>query len=322
MTDRPKNFGLVGVAGFVAPRHLKAIRDTGNRIVAVTDPKDAVGVLDQYSFDVKYFPEIERFDRHLERLQRSSSDQQIDYLSVCSPNYLHDAHIRLGLRVGAHVICEKPLVINPWNLDLLQEIEAESGKRIYTVLQLRQHERLQKLKAEVEADKSGRRYDVVLTYITARGPWYHYSWKGDETKAGGVGMNIGVHFFDMLQWIYGKVLSFELHLHDSERMAGLLELERARVRWFLSVAKSDLPHNPNQKGASTFREIIADDQAVEFTDGFSDLHTRVYEDVLSGRGTGIDEARPAIELVYNLRHASPSVAGEGVHPFVRRASKV
>jgi UDP-N-acetyl-2-amino-2-deoxyglucuronate dehydrogenase len=296
---QPKNFAVTGVAGFVAPRHLKAITDTGNRLVAAMDPHDAVGILDRYSFDVRFFTEFERFDRHLEKLRRGQESERVDYLSVCSPNYLHDAHIRLALRVGAHALCEKPLVINPWNLDALQELEGESGRRVYTVLQLRLHPALIDLKTKIAL--SPRHHKVSLTYITSRGRWYDVSWKGSIERSGGVAANIGIHFFDLVLWLFGPAHDSAVYLSEAKRMAGHLELQRATVNWFLSTDRADLPAIDN--GGTTFRSIKVDDQEVEFTDGFGDLHTRVYEGVLAGKGFGIDDARPAIELVHRIRHA-------------------
>ncbi|HVR38790.1 MAG TPA: Gfo/Idh/MocA family oxidoreductase [Thermoanaerobaculia bacterium] len=291
------NFALIGVAGFVAPRHLDAIRDTGNLLVAATDPNDSVGILDRYSFDVKFFREIERFDRFLEKARRGPESSRVQYVSICSPNYLHDAHVRLALRVGAHAICEKPLVINPWNLDALQELERESGGRIYTVLQLRQHPSLLQLREKLQRDRS-RRHQVELTYVTARGAWYDVSWKGSEERSGGVATNIGIHFFDLLLWLFGDVQSCEVHTNEKRRMSGLLELQNADVRWFLSVEKSDLPGKP-----TTHRSITVDGEEIEFTQGFTDLHTLVYRDILAGGGAGIDDARPSIELVHRIRSA-------------------
>ena len=296
----PKNFAVTGVAGFVAPRHLNAIIDTGNRIVAAMDPHDAVGILDRYSFDVRFFTEFERFDRHLEKLRRGPESERVDYLSVCSPNYLHDAHIRLALRVGAHALCEKPLVINPWNLDALQELEAESGRRVYTVLQLRLHPALIDLRAKLAA--AGKHHVVSLTYVTSRGRWYDVSWKGSVERSGGVAANIGIHFFDLLLWLFGPAQDSAVNLSEPKRMAGRLELERATVNWLLSTDRADLPAT-TADGRTTFRSIIVDDQEVEFTEGFTDLHTRVYESVLAGKGFGIDDARPAIELVHQIRRA-------------------
>jgi UDP-N-acetyl-2-amino-2-deoxyglucuronate dehydrogenase len=311
-----KNFAITGCGGFVAPRHLRAIRDTGHRLVAASDPKDSVGVLDQFSFDVRFFTEFERFDRHLEKLRRGPEEGRVHWLSVCAPNHLHDAHCRLGLRVGADVICEKPLVINPWNLDALQQLEEETGRRIHNVLQLRMHPALRALKATLDGHP-GAVHDVVLTYVTARGPWYDVSWKGDLERSGGVPTNIGIHFFDLLIWLFGAPVGHVVHRHEPRRMAGFLELERARVRWFLSVDAADLPEPPQPGGRTTFRSITVDGQEIEFSEGFGDLHTRVYEETLAGRGFGIDVARPSINLVHALRQAKVvSPDGAVSHPFV------
>ncbi|HMG35914.1 MAG TPA: Gfo/Idh/MocA family oxidoreductase [Blastocatellia bacterium] len=311
-----KNFAIVGVAGYIAPRHLKAIRDTGNRLVAATDPHDSVGILDQYSFDVRYFSEIERFDRHLEKLRRGPEDGRVHYVSICSPNYLHDAHCRLAMRIGADALCEKPLTINPWNLDALQELEGELAARIYTVLQLRVHPKLIKLREELLQNTSGFQHDVRLTYITGRGGWYHASWKGSPEKSGGVATNIGIHFFDLLLWLFGDVARCRVHQSDTSRMAGFLELERARVSWFLSVDPRDLPFEATPGGRTTFRSITIDGEEIEFTDGFTDLHTRVYERTLAGQGFGIEDARPAIELGYRLRTTVVTKKDSTAHPLV------
>ena len=296
------NFAITGVAGFVAPRHLNAIRDTGHHLVAAVDPHDAVGLLDRYSFGVRFFTEIERFDRHLEKLRRSSEGERVHYVSICSPNYLHDAHIRLALRAGAHAICEKPIVINPWNLDPLQELERESGMRINTVLQLRLHPSVIAFRSTI-AGAAGRRHQVTLTYVTARGHWYDVSWKGSEERSGGIVTNIGIHFFDLLLWLFGGVRRSDVHQREGARAAGSLELEHADVRWFLSTEASDLPFTPAPGARATFRAMTVDGARLEFSDGFNDLHTRVYEDVLAGRGCGIDAARPSIELTHQIRHA-------------------
>ena len=313
-----KNFALIGVGGYIAPRHLKAIRDTGNRLVAAVDPKDSVGLLDQFSFDVKFFTEIERFDRHLEKLRRISEQERVQIVTVCSPNYLHDAHCRLAMRVGADVICEKPLVINPWNLESLQEIEAETGHRVNTILQLRVHPELLKLKARLEQEGSSTRHDVVLSYVTSRGNWYHVSWKGQMEKSGGVATNVGIHFFDLLIWLFGPAQETKVYHSGPERMGGFIELERARVRWFLSVDHNDLPETVRQARKSTFRSITVDGQEVEFSEGFTDLHTRVYEQTLDGHGFGIEEARPSIELTHRIRQAETSpVDNTLAHPFLK-----
>src|SRR6266542_5452062 len=297
-----KNFALTGVAGFVAERHLKAINATGNRLVAAVDPHDAVGILDRYSFNVRFFTEIERFDRHLEKLRRSADADRVHYVSICSPNYLHDAHIRLALRAGAHAICEKPIVINPWNLDPLQELERESGMRINTVLQLRLHPAVLAFRDALRRD-DGRRHQVTLTYVTARGRWYDVSWKGSEERSGGIVTNIGIHFFDLLQWLFGGVHRAEVHLREPNRAAGSLDLDRADVRWFLSSDVADLPFAPIPGSRTTFRSMMVDGEQVEFSEGFADLHTRVYEEVLAGRGFGIDDVRPSMELTHQIRHA-------------------
>ncbi len=315
-----KNFAVIGVGGYIAPRHLKAIRDTGNHLVAAADPKDSVGVLDQYAFDVRFFTEIERLDRHLEKVKRGPDADRVHWVTVCSPNYLHDAHCRLALRVNADVICEKPLVINPWNLDALQELEKETGRRIFTVLQLRVHQKLIELRQKLLAEP-GKIHDVDLTYITSRGQWYDVSWKGHPEKSGGVPTNIGIHFFDLLTWLFGKVQSSAVHLSEERKVGGVMQLERARVRWFLSIDTADLPFAPEPGKKTTFRSITVDGQEVEFSEGFTDLHTKIYEETLAGRGFGLDDARGSIELVHDLR-SRPVVAATGdVHPLVFKRLK-
>ena len=313
----PKNFAITGVAGYVAPRHLTAIHDQGHRLVAATDPHDAVGILDRFAFDVRFFTEFERFDRHLEKLRRGPEPGRVDYLTICSPNYLHDAHIRLALRIGAHAICEKPLVINPWNLDALEDLEAESGRRVYTILQLRVHPELLALRERLRAE-TGKRRLVRLTYITARGGWYHVSWKGRADRSGGIVTNIGIHFFDLLAWLFGPVSRSEVHLRDDQRAAGILELERADVQWFLSTDAADLPFAPKPGGKTTFRSITVDGEEVEFSEGFTDLHTRVYEETLAGRGFGIADARPSVELTSRIRQADVRAGSADAHPKVAR----
>lgn len=299
-----RKFALTGAAGYVAPRHMKAIKDTGSVLVAALDPHDSVGILDRYFPQAAYFREPERFDRHLERLRRREG--AVDYVSVCSPNFLHDAHIRLALRSGADAICEKPLVLNPWNLDALEELEAETGQRVYTILQLRAHPALIELRESLVSAPAAGRAQVSLTYITSRGPWYRYSWKGDAEKSGGLATNIGVHFFDMLIWLFGDVTESRVLAADPLRMQGELSLARADVRWTLSVDAADLPASSAGAGKTTFRSIQVDGREVEFSDGFTDLHTRVYEETLAGRGFGIADARPSIALVSALRAASPA----------------
>jgi UDP-N-acetyl-2-amino-2-deoxyglucuronate dehydrogenase len=301
-----KNFAVVGVGGYIAPRHLKAIQETGNQLVAAVDPNDSVGVLDRYSYDVRYFREIERFERHLDKLRRGAPEQRVDWVAVCSPNYLHDAHIRLALRNGADALCEKPVVINPWNLDALQELEIETGRRVFTVLQLRVHPQLIALREQLCARTAPRRARVSLVYVTSRGPWYQVSWKGSEEKSGGIGTNIGVHLFDLLIWLFGRPSRATLSLREPSRMRGELELAEADVTWFLSTDPGDLPAAAREHGKSTHRLIAIDDVPVEFSEGFTDLHTEVYRRTLAGEGFGIDDARASVELVTTLRALAPS----------------
>jgi len=299
-----KNFAIIGVGGYIAPRHLKAIRDTGNVLLAAVDPNDSVGILDQFNLNTSFFTEIERFDRHLYKLRKSSSENEVQYISICSPNHLHDAHIRLALRIGADVICEKPLVLNPWNLDALADLEKDYERRVYTVLQSRVHSPLVHLRETLNEKTThfNTKHEVELTYIATRGLWYNFSWKGDANKSGGVGTNIGIHFFDLLVWFFGREVYSEVHLSEARRMSGFLELENANVRWYLSVDGSDLP--PDVKGSkkTTLRSIRIDGEEVEFTDGFADLHTKVYENTINGLGFGIEDARESIELVYRIRN--------------------
>jgi UDP-N-acetyl-2-amino-2-deoxyglucuronate dehydrogenase len=314
-----KNFALIGAAGFIAPRHLKAIHETGNRLVAAIDPNDSVGVLDRYFPNARFFTEIERFDRFLERMRREKSAERVDYLSICSPNYLHDAHVRLGLRVHADVICEKPLTITPWNIDALAELEQEYGRKVYTVLQLRLLPALLELKRGFEQSAARKRAKVNLSYITRRGPWYAVSWKGDPQKSGGVAMNIGIHFFDLLLWLFGSCQSSELHLHAESKMAGMLELEHADVTWFLSMDASDLPEGYLEKGEPAYRSLTIDGQELEFSSGFTDLHIEVYRSILAGQGYGLAEARPAVELVHRLRSARIVDRPQLAHPALASA---
>lgn len=309
------NFALIGVGGYIAPRHLKAIRDTGNHLLAAVDPKDSVGILDQYAFDVRFFTEIERFDRHLEKLRRLSEQERVHYISICSPNYLHDAHCRLALRLGADVICEKPLVINPWNLDALEDMEQESGHKVNTILQLRVHPELLKLRQSLQA-ATRQKHDVVLTYVTSRGNWYNVSWKGQEEKSGGIATNIGIHLFDLLLWLFGSASKVYLHQASSTSMAGFLELENANVRWFLSVNPADLPFPVSPGMKSTYRSIIVDGQEIEFSEGFTDLHTRVYEETLAGNGFRIADARPSVELTHRIRTTPISALNDLAHPHL------
>ncbi|HEX7358711.1 MAG TPA: Gfo/Idh/MocA family oxidoreductase [Ignavibacteriaceae bacterium] len=314
-----KNFAITGVAGYIAPRHLQAIKDTGNNLVAAMDPHDSVGILDRYFPGTSYFTEFERFDRHLELVRRTKSNEKVDYLSICSPNNLHDAHIRLALRVGADAICEKPLVLNPWNLDQLQELEKETEKRVYSVLQLRVHPALVAVKEEIEKRKSeDKKHEVILTYITSRGPWYQYSWKGREDISGGVATNIGIHFFDLLLWLFGDLEKNHLFKKEFNKASGFMELKNANVKWFLSIDAEDLPKEAVEKNKSTHRSITIDGNELEFTDGFTDLHTRIYEEMLKGKGFGIETARPAIEAAYNIRNLDVTKINELMHPFIQK----
>jgi UDP-N-acetyl-2-amino-2-deoxyglucuronate dehydrogenase len=294
-----KNFALIGAAGYIAPRHLQAIKDTGNNLVAALDKFDSVGIMDSYFPKADFFTEFERFDRHIEKLRRNG--QQIDYVSICSPNYLHDSHIRFALRQKADAICEKPLVLNPWNVDALKEIEKETGKRVFTILQLRLHPNIIQLKKEVEESSKDKFFDVNLTYITSRGKWYHHSWKGDESKSGGIATNIGIHFFDMLLWVFGPLKNLRIDKYDDDSAAGYLELERARVNWMLSINEDHLPSDVKQKGKRTYRSLKMDEREIEFSDGFTDLHTKSYREILAGRGFGLKDARPSIELAHQIR---------------------
>jgi UDP-N-acetyl-2-amino-2-deoxyglucuronate dehydrogenase len=311
------NFALIGAAGFIAPRHMQAIHETGNELVAAVDPHDCVGRIDSYFPEARFFTEIERFDRYLEKLRRGPEAGRVDYVSICSPNYLHDAHARLALRVRSHAICEKPLVLSPWNLDALAELQAEYGRRVYTVLQLRLIERLRGLREEMQASAGGRPHDVDLSYVTRRGAWYDVSWKGDPRRSGGVAMNIGVHFFDLLIWLFGAADRVEVHVREPRRMAGFVELERARVRWFLSVDAADLPDEARATGRFAHRSMTLDGEEIEFSDGFTDLHTRAYREIIAGRGYGIDEARPAIELVHRINGVDARATGR-LHPQLTR----
>jgi len=310
-----RNFAVTGVAGYIAPRHLKSIIDTGNRIVAGCDPHDAVGILDRYSFDVRFFTEIERFDRHLEKLRRGPEAERTHFVSICSPNYLHDAHIRLALRIGADAICEKPLVINPWNLDALKDLELETGRRVYTVLQLRLHPSLIALRDRLRL-RPNVVHNVSLTYVTSRGRWYDVSWKGSDERSGGLVTNIGIHLFDLLIWLFGSVVDLQVHMREPTRAAGYIQLQGANVRWLLSRDRADLPAHQHSGPNATFRSITVDDEEIEFTDGFADLHTRVYQEILEGRGFGIDDAKASIDLCYRIRKAPVRLDVSRAHPMV------
>ena len=310
------NFALVGAGGYIAPRHMKAIRDTGNNLVAAVDSSDSVGILDSFSHDIAFFTEFERFDRHVDKLRRENNNKKIDYVSICSPNYLHDAHIRFALRSGADAICEKPIVLNPWNVDALGDIEKETGKKIYNILQLRTHPSIIALKEKIGNEKKKEKYEIDLTYITSRGRWYFTSWKGDLEKSGGVATNIGVHFFDMLMWIFGSVQHHEVHLSEPHRTSGFIGLEKANVRWLLSLDRNDLPEEAVISNKLTYRSIKMEGKEFEFSDGFTDLHTQVYKNILNGNGFGLEDARPSINLVYEIRNAKPTVSNSShIHPL-------
>jgi UDP-N-acetyl-2-amino-2-deoxyglucuronate dehydrogenase len=308
-----KKFALIGAAGFIAPRHMKAIKETKNIIIAALDNFDSVGILDSYFPSVDFFTEFERFDRHLEKLRNNG--EGVDYVSICSPNYLHDSHIRFGLRNQANVICEKPLVLNPWNLDGLIQSEKEFGQKIFTILQLRLHPAIIDLKEKIKNGPKEKTYDVDLTYITSRGNWYYTSWKGDLQKSGGIATNIGVHFYDMLMWIFGDLKRNVVHLHEHDRAAGYLEFEKARVRWFLSINYENIPAEVKKQGKRTFRSLSIDGDVFEFSDGFTDLHTKSYQEVLMGKGFGLGEVKPAIELVHEIRSNTPKGLIGDYHPF-------
>jgi UDP-N-acetyl-2-amino-2-deoxyglucuronate dehydrogenase len=308
------NFALTGVAGYVAPRHLKAIKETGNNLVCAVDPNDSVGILDSYFKEARFFTEFERFDRHIEKLRRSNKSGRIHYVSICSPNYLHDAHARFALRVGADAICEKPLVLNPWNIDALKELETEFGQRVYTVLQLRVHPSLMALREKLQKEPSSTKKEICLTYITSRGAWYLVSWKGQIERSGGLATNIGIHFFDLLIWLFGKVENSEVHLAGPTRTGGFLELERARVKWFLSIDRNDLPKEALKKNQPTYRSITMDGEEIEFSGGFTDLHTVIYRETIAGQGFGLDDARDSIELAHKIRNAGEIGITADSHP--------
>ncbi len=308
-----KNFALLGAAGYIAPRHLKAIKDTNNTLIAALDKFDSVGIMDRYFPKADFFVEFERFDRHIEKLKRNHIN--LDYVSICTPNYLHDAHIRMALRSGAAAICEKPIVLNPWNIDALETIENETGNRINTILQLRLHESIIALKNTIDSENKNSKYDIDLTYITSRGKWYDISWKGDESKSGGIATNIGVHFYDMLSWIFGPLQENKVHLREKHKAAGYLEFEKARVRWFLSIDENDLPVEIKEKNQKTFRSITIDHNELEFSQGFTELHTKSYQQILAHKGYGLQEVKPSIEIVHEIRNSQMTTKGEK-HPFV------
>jgi UDP-N-acetyl-2-amino-2-deoxyglucuronate dehydrogenase len=315
MDESPKNFGLIGVAGYIAVRHLKAIKETGNNLLASLDKFDCVGLLDGYFPYSDFFVEFERFDRHLDKLKRTGT--KIDYVSICSPNYLHDSHIRFALRHQAEAICEKPIVLNPWNVEALQEIENETGKKINTVLQLRLHPKIIELRDKIKNGPKGKVYDIDLSYITSRGNWYYISWKGDIQKSGGVATNIGIHFFDMLAWIFGDITQNIVHISEPDKAAGYLELKNARVRWFLSIDYNDLPAFVKECGNRTYRSITVDGEEFEFSRGFTDLHTETYKEILAGRGFGLSDALQSVLTAYTIRNSKPVGLTGDYHPMLR-----
>jgi UDP-N-acetyl-2-amino-2-deoxyglucuronate dehydrogenase len=310
-----KNFALIGVSGYIAPRHMIAIRDTGNDLIATLDPNDSVGIIDSYFPQASFFTEFERFDRHIHKIKRRGTE--INYISICTPNYLHDSQIRFALRSGSDAICEKPLVLNPWNIDGLKEIENDTGRKIHTILQLRLHPSIIELRKSVKKEKSKNKHEVDLTYITSRGNWYMQSWKGDIKRSGGIATNIGVHFFDMLHFIFGDIQENIVHFSSDTVSAGYLEYENARVRWFLSVDYENIPDIVKKNGQRTFRSINVDGKELEFSDGFTDLHTRTYEEILTGRGFGLEENRVSIETVSDIRNSDPIGLKGNYHPFLK-----
>jgi UDP-N-acetyl-2-amino-2-deoxyglucuronate dehydrogenase len=314
-----KNFALIGIAGYIAVRHVRAIRETGHSLVASLDRFDSVGFIDSYFPEADFFIEFERFDRHIAKLNRQGT--KVDYVSICSPNYLHDSHIRFAMRNGAEAICEKPLVLNPWNIDALKDYEDETGQKVWNILQLRLHPSIMELREAVRSGPADKVYDVDLSYITSRGNWYHYSWKGDIEKSGGIATNIGVHFFDMLSWIFGDVKQNVVHLLEKDKAAGYLELEKARVRWFLSIDSKDIPREVGKNGQRTYRSITVDGNEIEFSGGFTDLHTISYEKILEGSGFGLEAGRTAIQTVYNIRNSTPKGLKGDYHPLLKTIQK-
>lgn len=325
--QKPLNFALIGAAGYIAPRHLKAIKETGNQLVCALDPYDGVGILDSFFPNTDFFIEPERFDRHLDKLHRMShtkkqiDDRKIDFVSICSPNYMHDSHMRLALRNDAHAICEKPIVLNPWNLDALGKIEEETGKKVYTILQLRLHPSIKALHEQIHHGPKDKVYDLDLTYITSRGSWYSRSWKGDISKSGGIATNIGVHFFDMLTWVFGKMKENVVHVLNETKAGGLLKLERANIRWFLSIDYNDIPEDVRNAGKRTYRSLLMGDQEIEFSDGFTDLHTEMYREIIAGRGFGLKDAKQSINIVCNIRNSDPIGLQGDYHPILKTISK-
>ena len=310
-----KNYALIGLGGYIAERHLRAIKETKNNLLVALDKFDSVGIMDSYFPEAAFFVEFERFDRHIEKLRRKKIE--LDYISICTPNYLHDSHIRMALRSNAHAICEKPLVLNPWNIDALSDIEKQYNKKVYTILQLRLHPSIIALKQEIDSGPKDKVYDVDLTYLTSRGNWYYTSWKGDVTKSGGIATNIGIHFYDMLSWVFGDLKENDVHIHTHDRAAGYLEFEKARVRWFLSINYDVLPLEIKEKGQRTYRSITVDGKEIEFSGGFFDLHTRSYENIMKGDGFGLDDARQSVKIVHEIRNADLRPLKNEYHPLAK-----
>ncbi len=317
MNSNKINFALIGAAGYIAPRHMRAIKETGNNLIAALDPMDSVGIMDRFFPNADFFIEPERFDRHLDKLRRSGNNH-VNYVSICSPNYLHDAHIRMALRNNANAICEKPLVLNPWNLDGLQEIEIETGKKVFNILQLRYHKAILELKKKIDSLPKDRIHDIDLSYITSRGSWYHYSWKGNISKSGGIVTNIGIHFFDMLSWIFGEALTSIVHMMKHNKASGMLQLQNANIRWYLSVDKNDLPETAIQNNKSTYRSITVDGNEIEFSGGFTDLHTESYSNIINNNGYGITDARNSIEIAHRIRNQKITPNYGEKHPFLKQ----
>lgn len=310
-----KNFALIGAGGYIAPRHLRAIKDTGNNLIAAYDKFDSVGIMDSFFPDCSFFTENEQFDRFCSKVR--NTENNIDWISICTPNHTHDAFIRYGMRIGANVICEKPVVLNPYNIDALMDIEKETGCKAYNILQLRLHDSIIALKKKIEEGPKDKIYDIDLTYITSRGNWYYTSWKGDIHKSGGVATNIGVHFYDMLTWIFGEVKENIVHVMSHDRVAGYLELEKARVRYFLSINSDHLPENAVQGEKKTYRTITIDGDEFEFSEGFTELHTKSYKHILNGDGFRISEAKRCIEIVSDIRNSAPIGLKGDYHPLAK-----
>lgn len=308
-----KNFGIIGVGGYIAPRHLKAIKETGNNLIVALDKNDSVGIMDSYFPQCSFYTEYERFDRFVEKIKHT--EDKLDFVTVCTPNYLHDSHIRFGLRAGADVICEKPLVLNPWNIDALQKMEEQTGRKVYNILQLRLHPAIIEWKNMVDNGPKDKVYDVDLTYITSRGLWYYTSWKGDSSKSGGVATNIGVHFYDMLSWIFGNIQENIVHIYEHDRAAGLLRFEKARVRYFMSINADTLPKQALEQGKRTYRKMEMDGKEIEFSDGFTELHTESYKKILAGEGFGLDQAYQSIKIVHDIRNTRAIGLKGDYHPL-------